>query len=200
MEWTDNEAAREALAGNQQAFGLLVDRHSRAIFRLAFRITANEQDAEDIVQETFLRAFKQLPKFESQCAFGTWLYRICTNCALDHIRARKTRREQGPATLNGCGRNGDESMLHWLDRVAAPEPSPERLTQSSQIAKFLEPAMASLSETERAAFILRHYEGCDIDEIAAALGVRAGAAKHSVFRAVQKLRRAMQPIWQVEAK
>lgn len=70
-----------------------------------------------------------------------------------------------------------------------------RLMQSGQIAELLEPALEQLSEMERAAFILRHYEGCDIEEIARALGVRANAAKHSVFRAVQKLRRALEPAW-----
>jgi RNA polymerase sigma-70 factor (ECF subfamily) len=194
MEWTDSEAAQQARAGNQYAFGVLVERHSRAMFRLAYRMTSNEQDAEDIVQETFLRAYKQLHRFEAQCSFNTWLYRICTNCSLDHIRARKTRREMHPAS------NGDGDMLHWLDRVAAPQPSPERLTHSRQIANLLEPAMASLSEIERAAFVLRHYEGCDIEQIALTLGVRPGAAKHSVFRAVQKLRKAMQPLREAEAK
>lgn len=194
MEWTDQEAADRARAGDQSAFRLLVERHSHAIFRLAFRMIGNEHDAEDLVQETFLRAYKQLNKFDGRSSFGTWIYRICVNCSLDLIRARKLRRERQAVDT------GEDGMCHWLEKVAARDPSPERLSQSQQIAEMLGPAMEQLSETERSAFLLRHYEGCDIEQIAGLLGVRPGAAKHSVFRAVQKLRRALQPMWQVETR
>jgi RNA polymerase sigma-70 factor (ECF subfamily) len=188
MEWTDAEAAREARLGNQQAFRVLVERHSRALFRLAYRMTANEHDAEDLVQESFLRAYKQLAKFNDRAAFGTWLHRICVNCSLDMIRARKTRREIQ-------NKVEDERAGNWLEQVAAPGPSPERLMQSSQVTELLEPALNNLSENERAAFILRHYEGSNIEEIAQALGVETSAAKHSVYRAVHKLRRSLAPAW-----
>ena len=186
MEWTDAAAADEARKGNQHAFRVLVERHSRSIFRLAFRMTGNEQDAEDLVQETFLRAYKQLHRFDGRAAFGTWLYRIAANCSLDLIRVRKTRNERQASPNN-------DDTPHWLDRVAAPDPSPERLTQSSQIVGLLEPALQQLTEIERTAFVMRHYEGCDIEQIACTLGVKENAAKHSVFRAVQKLRRALEP-------
>jgi RNA polymerase sigma-70 factor (ECF subfamily) len=189
MEWTDAEAAREVRLGNQQAFRVLVERHSRVVFRLAYRMTGNEQDAEDLVQETFLRAYKQFKSFDERAAFGTWLHRICVNCSLDLIRARKTRREIQ-------NKVDDEQKSGWLEQVAAPDPSPERLMQSSQLAQMLEPALEKLSETERAAFVLRHYEGSSIEDIAKALGVQTSAAKHSVFRAVQKLRRTLAPAWE----
>jgi len=188
MEWTDAEAAREARLGNQQAFRVLVERHSRVLFRLAYRMTGNEQDAEDLVQESFLRAYKQLHNFDERAAFGTWLHRICVNCSLDLIRARKTRREIQ-------NKVEDEQTTSWLEQVAAPGPSPERLMLSNQVTELLEPALGKLSETERAAFILRHYEGSSIEDIAQALGVQTSAAKHSVFRAVQKLRRSLAPAW-----
>ena len=188
MEWTDAEAAREARLGNQQAFRFLVERHSRALFRLAYRMTGNEHDAEDLVQESFLRAYKQLARFNERAAFGTWLHRICVNCSLDMIRARKTRREIQ-------NKVEDERTGNWLEQVAAPGPSPERLMQSSQVTELLEPALNTLTENERAAFVLRHYEGSNIEEIAQALGVETSAAKHSVYRAVQKLRRSLAPAW-----
>jgi RNA polymerase sigma-70 factor, ECF subfamily len=188
MEWTDVEAAREARLGNQQAFRVLVERHSRLVFRLAYRMTGNEQDAEDLVQESFLRAYKQIRNFDERAAFGTWLHRICVNCSLDLLRARKTRREIQ-------NKVEDEQTTSWLEQVAAPEPSPERLTQSSQVAQLLEPALEKLTQNERAAFVMRHYEGSSIEEISAALGIQTGAAKHSVFRAVQKLRRSLAPAW-----
>src|SRR5277367_2839462 len=91
MELTDSAAAEQARKGDQSAFRMLVERHSRSVFRLAFRMTGNEQDAEDVVQESMLRAYKQLGKFDERASFGTWLYRIAANCSLDLVRSRKRR-------------------------------------------------------------------------------------------------------------
>ena len=91
MEWSDEAAAARAKAGDADAFRVLVERHSRPMFRLAFRMTGNEQDAEDIVQDTFLRAYRRIGKFDERASFGTWLYRITVNCSLDLVRARKRR-------------------------------------------------------------------------------------------------------------
>src|SRR4029079_10375460 len=78
----------QARAGNREAFRTLVERHSRAVFRVAYRITGNEADAEDVVQDTFIRAYTELKKFEARSGFGTWLHRIAANCAIDVIRRR----------------------------------------------------------------------------------------------------------------
>src|SRR5438270_6674130 len=123
MEETDAAALARAKAGDKDGFRLLVERHSRSVFRLAYRLTGNEQDAEDVVQETFLRAYKQLQRFDGRAAFGTWIYRICANCSLDLIRARKSRKERQTSVA-------DEATGQWLERIAASDPSPERLTQS----------------------------------------------------------------------
>ena len=191
MEWTDGDAAARASKGDMEAFRCLVERHSRVVYRLAYRITGNEPDAEDLVQETFLRAFKQVHRFDGRASFSTWLYRICSNCSLDFVLARKVRSGEQSASSSkpeGWSRS---------DFLASPEPSPERLTLSSQFHDLLEPAMRQLSDRERTAFVLRHFDGCDIPEIADALGIRGNAAKHTVFRAVQKLRRALEPVWGV---
>lgn len=82
MEWTDEEVASEVQKGNQNAFRVLVERYSRSVFRLTFRMTGNEQDAEDLVQETFLRAYKHIHRFDNRASFSTWVYRIATNCSL----------------------------------------------------------------------------------------------------------------------
>jgi RNA polymerase sigma-70 factor (ECF subfamily) len=190
MEWTDSAAAEEARKGDQRAFRVLVERHSRSIFRLAFRMTGNEQDAEDMVQETFLRAWKQMHRYDGRAAFSTWIYRIASNCSLDLIRARKVHGEQQPIS-------GDGDQPGTFDHIAAGDASPERLMQSGQIARMLGSALEELSETERTAFLLRHYEGCGTEEIARVLGVQTNAAKQSVFRAVQKLRRALEPVWEM---
>lgn len=173
--------------GDRDAFRALVDQHARAVFRLAYRMTGNETDAEDMVQETFLRAWKQIGKFDGRATFGTWLHRICANCTLDHLRVRQRRQELQPAYQPG------EEQADPVSLVAAESPSPERMAMSAQVSAILGPALDELSAMERSAFILRHYEGMGIEQIADALGVQPGAAKHSVFRAVQKLRRALEP-------
>src|SRR5207249_6440026 len=89
MEDSDAVAVARARAGDQDAFGMLVERHSVRLFQLAYRMSGNEQDAEDVVQETFLRAYRQLDRFESRAGFGTWLHRIAANCSLDLLRKRK---------------------------------------------------------------------------------------------------------------
>src|ERR1051326_7966733 len=94
MEQTDLDQVARARSGDTEAFRSLVERHSRSLFRLAYRMTGNQQDAEDVVQESFLRAYKQLSKFDERASFGTWLYRIAMNCSLDLVRARKRRNEQ----------------------------------------------------------------------------------------------------------
>jgi RNA polymerase sigma-70 factor (ECF subfamily) len=181
----DEVTLEQARRGDPAAFRALVDRHARAVFRLAFRMTGNELDAEDMVQETFLKAWKQIAKFDGRATFGTWLHRICANCSLDHIRARK-RKQDVP--------------FEAAEPIAAGNPSPERLAVSAQVQAILGPALDELSEMERAAFVMRHYEGLGIEEISAALGVQQGAAKHSVFRAVQKLRKALSPVAAMSVK
>jgi RNA polymerase sigma-70 factor, ECF subfamily len=189
MEPTDRTYVARARAGDGDAYRVLVERHGRALFRLAFRMTGNQQDAEDVVQESFLRAYRQLSKFDERASFGTWLYRIAANCSLDLVRSRKRRSEH--QALAG------EPLAEAEDPVLAlpsHEPTPERAALSSEVRDRLEEAMNELSATERTAFVLRHFEGMRIEEVSRVLECQPGAAKHSVFRAVQKLRRALEPV------
>ena len=173
-----------ARQGDSEAFRSLVERHSRSVFHLAYRMTGNEQDAEDVVQESFLRAYKQLGRFESRANFGTWLYRIVANCSVDLMRSKQARHDQT---------RGD-SLDEVADLPAADLPGPERLARSAEIDRRVRGALAGLSPLERAAFTLRHYEGRSIDEISKTLGLGTSAAKHSVFRAVKKLRVVLEPL------
>jgi len=179
-------AIERAQSGDSDAFRLLVEQHSRAVFRLAFRMTGNEQDAEDVVQETFLRAYRQLDKYEARASFSTWLYRIASNYSLDLIRMRKRhedKRERGNAE--------DRDILRTLP---VDTPGPDRLVYSGQVQERVNEALNELSAQERTAFVLRHFEGMSIDEIGEALGTGTNATKHSIFRAVQKLRRSLEPV------
>ena len=173
-----------ARQGDSEAFRTLVERHSRRAFQLAYRITGNQQDAEDVVQESFIRAYRQLSRFEARAHFSTWLHRIVANCSVDLMRAKQARHDQ----------TRSESLDDAVEMPAAHLPGPERLAQSAEIQRRVQAALSDLSPLERAAFTLRHYEGRSVDEISRALGLGTSAAKHSVFRAVKKLRHALQPL------
>jgi RNA polymerase sigma-70 factor (ECF subfamily) len=187
---SDAIAVERTLAGERDAFRALVERHSHNVFRLAYRMTGNRHDAEEVVQEAFLRAYQKLGQFASRANFGTWVYRIAANYAIDRMRQRQkeeSRRES---------RNPEDSDQMENDpvyRVQDTAPTPERLTQSIELRKQMEQALAALSHSERTAFVMRHWEGCGIEEIAQVLKSNSSAAKNTVFRAVQKLRRALQP-------
>ena len=186
MPHTDATTVALARDGDAEAFRALVDRHSRAVYRLAHRMTGNAQDAEDVVQDTFLKAYRQLGRFESRANFSTWLHRIAVNCSIDLIRARPHRESAHDAPdLEQFG--ADES-------VDAGRASPERLMLSTEVQDRVSTAMSSLSQMERAAFVLRHFEGRSIDEISQSLGLKTNATKHSIFRAVRKMRVALEPL------
>jgi RNA polymerase sigma-70 factor (ECF subfamily) len=186
MDESDGAAVVRAQSGDGDAFRLLVERHSRSVFRLAFRMTGNEQDAEDVVQETFLRAYKQLSHYESRSSFATWLYRIASNYSLDLIRMRKRHEDKRE--------NDPEEGRSIMDTVAATEPAQDRLVFSAQVQLSVTAAMNELSDLERSAFVLRHFEGMSIEEIGSMLGTSLNATKHSIFRAVQKLRKRLEPL------
>jgi len=186
MEATDLAAVERTRAGDTAAFRVLVERYGRSVFRLAFRMTANEFDAEDVVQETFLRAYKQLDSYESRSSFSTWLYRIAANYSLDLIRSRK--RHASRRVSEGA----DEDDV--LDNVKTTNPGQDRLYYSSQVKQRLEEALLLLSDQERTAFLLRHFEGKSIEEIGAILDLGVSATKNSIFRAVRKVREALEPV------
>src|SRR4030081_2751466 len=124
MDATDAAAVlARARQGDGEAFRALVEQHSRSVFRLAFRMTGNEQDAEDVVQESFLRAYRQLGRFEARANFGTWLYRIVANCSVDLMRTKWRLQRQ----------NNHESGEGWMETAAVEVPGPERLAASAEI-------------------------------------------------------------------
>src|SRR5579863_5174183 len=184
MEDSDSVAVARVKAGDGDAYRVLVDRHTRSVFRLAYRMTGNEQDSEDVVQETFLRAYKQLHRYEARSSFATWLYRIAANYSLDLVRRRK---RHGEVAL-GESAPPSEDAPEVVHTLPSPDPGPERLMFSGKVQEKVAKTLDELSQQERTAFVLRHFEGQSIDEISRALGLSENAAKHSIFRAVQKLR------------
>jgi RNA polymerase sigma-70 factor (ECF subfamily) len=179
---SDAEAVARVRAGDAEGFRVLMERHGANVHRLALRMTGNPEDAEDVVQESFLRAYRNLHHFEARARFGSWLYRIAANCAYDALRARARR--QGRIEPSG---EADGPF----DALPTGDPGPDRLVAGAEVRRRVQAAMARMSALERAAFSLRHLEGMATAEIAAALGLQGEAAKQSVFRAVRKLREAL---------
>jgi RNA polymerase sigma-70 factor (ECF subfamily) len=177
---SDLQLVERVKSGDDDAFRLLVERHSRALYRSAYRITGNGADADDVVQEAFLRSYRALGSFDSRATFTTWLHRIAINCALDLIDSRKRREGRIDA--------GEDLAL-----LASHEATPDRVVLGSEMQRAIAAAMNQLTGNERTAFVLRHFEGMPLEEIGEILGTRLNATKNTVFRAVRKLRQQLQP-------
>jgi len=179
---TDNELVGRVRGGDDEAFRLLVERHTRAIYRAAYRIVANAADADDVVQETFLRAYRAIDRYDARASFTTWIHRIAINCSLDLIDSRKRRDARH---IGG----GDEDLA----AIASTAASPDRIVHGLEMQRAVASAMERLSGNERTAFVLRHFEGMPLEEIGQILGTQINATKNTVFRAVKKLREQLQP-------
>ncbi len=185
MGHSDRATIEAVLAGDKEAYGTLVIRHSATLFRMAYRITGNAADADDVVQDAFLRGYLKLASFESRSEFGTWIYRIAVHCALDRISARRVIDESSRVAEET---DAEQDSL----QVADAAPGPERLALSAEIGAMQQMALRGLSPLERTAFVLRHLEDQSTEEIAAALKIAPNAAKQAVFRAVQKVRQRLE--------
>jgi RNA polymerase sigma-70 factor (ECF subfamily) len=181
MEVEDGELAR-ARSGDHEAFRTLVDRHGRAVFALAFRITGNAHDAEDVVQETFVKAWRRLDEFEARSKFSSWIHRIAANAAYDLLRSRRRRHE------DPLGTEGDDARP-----LASDTPSADRIVFGREVDSRVRAALHRLGPLERSSFLLRHVDGMSMREIADALGSDPNAVKQSVCRAVKKMREALRP-------
>lgn len=186
MDAQDAAAVAQVLAGDRDAFRTLVERHSRSVFRLAYRLTGSESDADDVVQEAFLRAYAKLETFQNQASFKTWLCRIAVNYSMDMMAKRKHEAVM-PTT------SGDDGEPEREIEVPSSGPGPERLVLSAEVEEAMRGGMESLTRVERTAFVMRHFEGCSIEEIGGVLHQSIGSAKNTVFRAVQKMRRSLAP-------
>ena len=184
---SDHALIRAVLAGDKDAYGVLVARHGESMFRVAFRITENEHDAEEIVQETFLRGYRSLAEFDARADFRTWIYRIAVNCALQVLSKRKSAAAVAIAEEFDSERPGIQ--------LADGQAGPERLLLDREIEHRRHAAMEKMTPDERLAFRLEAFEGRSTEEIAAALEMTPNNAKQAVFRAVQKMRRSLAPLW-----
>jgi RNA polymerase sigma-70 factor, ECF subfamily len=181
----DDELIRAAQKGDRQAFDALVRRYDRSVLRLAMHVLGNEQDAQDVHQEAFLKAYRHLSNFRFECSFYTWLYRIVTNLCLDQLRRRKSRREDPSTALDGAGEEMD-LLANLTDGRASANPAREleRKTMSAAI----QDALNELTPRERTVFELKHYQGLKLRTIGEMLSTTEETAKNTLFRATRKLR------------
>jgi RNA polymerase sigma-70 factor (ECF subfamily) len=176
---------REAQAGSRAAFDALVRQYDQAVLRLALRLTGSEQDAQDIHQEAFLKAYRYLANFRFECSFYTWIYRIATNLCLDHLRRRKSRREEQSVVLDGRGEELDLLSNVSDDRSGA---NPARELDRKVLGEKIQTALGHLTPRERMVFELKHYQGLKLRAIGEMLQTTEETAKNTLFRATRKLR------------
>ena len=181
----DDELIREAQRGQRTAFDALVRRYDQSVLRLALHMLGNEQDAQDVHQEAFIKAYRHLGNSRFECSFYTWLYRIVTNLCLDQLRRRKSRREDPATVLDSSGDEMD-LMANITDDRAMANPAKEldRRVMSLQIGEALD----KLTPRERTVFELKHYQGLKLRTIGEMLSTTEETAKNTLFRATRKLR------------
>src|SRR4051812_16747506 len=184
----DTNLIREAQKGNHRAFEELIRQYDSAVLRLALHLTGSPDDAQDIYQEAFLKAYKSVGNFRFECSFYTWLYRIVTNLCLDHLRKRQVRKEDSAVVSDS---DGEEFNL--LDQVSdkRAEHNPEHDLMRKELGFKIGKALTRLTVRERMVFELKHYQGLKLRTIGEMLNTTEETAKNTLFRATQKLRLAL---------
>ena len=190
----DAELVRRAKAGELNAFEGLVARHEKRIFTLGRRITANQQDAEDVTQEAFLSALEHLAEFREEASFATWLSRIATHSALKILRKRR-----GLPTESLDATQKDGTLPH-PEYIADWRESPERLAERHETSRLIDDALEKLDEAHRLVFLLRDVAGLSVKETADALGLSEANVKVRLLRARLQLREQLTRVFGDERK
>ena len=184
----DDELIRAAQAGDRSAFDSLVRRYDRSVLRLALHMLGHEQDAQDVHQEAFIKAYRHLANFRFECSFYTWLYRIVTNLCLDQLRRRKSRREDPSTALDSSGDEMDLLANISDERAMA---NPARELERKVMSEAINEALTHLTPRERMVFELKHYQGLKLRTIGEMLSTTEETAKNTLFRATRKLRASL---------
>lgn len=178
----ESAVVAQARVGDGSAFGELVSRYERRIFRLAQQITQNREDAEDVLQETFLKAYEHLDQFQGNSKFYTWLVRIAVNQALMKLRKRKADKS---VSIDEPIETGDDNLAR---EIAAWDEDPEQRYSREELNQILDSAIENLTPIYRAVFVLRDVEDFSTEETAEALGLSISAVKSRLLRARLQLR------------
>jgi len=181
----DTMLIREAQRGNAAAFEELVRHYDQAVLRLALHLTGSEHDAQDVYQDAFLKAYKNIGSFRFECSFYTWIYRIVTNLCLDQLRRRKTRREDHAVVVDRAGEEIDVLASVSDNRSFS---NPARELDRKMLGAKIQAALGKLTPRERMVFELKHYQGLRLRTIGEMLNTTEETAKNTLFRATKKLR------------
>ena len=182
MTWTDEELVARSIGGDTDSFNELVVRWERPIYALAYRTIGREDDARDVCQETFLRAFRALPGFRGQAKFSSWLYRIALNLCRDWVRReRRTPVVQPPEDVD----------LMALAAAAEPSESIEDLVARKDLSRAVERVMALLPDVQQTAIVLTEYHGLTFQEIADLVGCPLSTVKTRLYQGLSVLRRML---------
>ena len=184
----DQSLVREAQAGDRSAFEELIRRYDREVLRLALNLVRRPEDARDVYQEAFLRAYRNLGRFRFECSFYTWIYRIVTNVCLDQLRRRTSHRED-QAPEDTTGKAGQDFFDRQPELRAGA--NPERSLLGKEIGERIAAAMERLSPRERIVFEMKHHQGLKLRAIGEMLGTSEETVKNSLFRATRKLRASL---------
>jgi RNA polymerase sigma-70 factor, ECF subfamily len=181
----DATLIREAQRGNRAAFEELVRHYDQAVLRLAMHITGSDTEAQDVYQDAFLKAYRNIGSFRFECSFYTWIYRIVTNLCLDSLRKKQVRKEDSATHVDAEGETYD-----LLEQVADGRPgaNPERDLMRRELGGVINRALDRLTPRERMVFELKHYQGLKLRTIGEMLNTTEETAKNTLFRATQKLR------------
>jgi RNA polymerase sigma-70 factor (ECF subfamily) len=177
VEADDSELVRCCLNGQREAFDTLMAHHYRRVYNLTYRMLGNREDASDLTQEAFLRAYTRLGTFDQNRPFLAWLRAIAVNLCISHLRRRPTRQ----ASL-------DQQLDCLPPPLAAEASSPERRLEMTETSRRVLAAVQQLPDKQRAVMVLRHVEGLDLQEIARTLRLPLGTVKASLFRARRAVR------------
>ena len=178
----DAELIARAAEGDSSAFQLLVEQHRSMVYRVAYQFAGNHHDAEDIAQDVFIKVYRSLSRFRQDSQFTSWIYRIAMNACIDH------RRRQLSAGTAPSGARFNEDAEQQMVNTPEDGPGPETTAYAGELGCVLETAIGRLPHGQRIVFIMRHYEGLKLGEIASALGLAEGTVKRQLHAAVHRLR------------
>lgn len=176
----EEDIIRSILEGNTDDFEILVKEYEKNVYNLALRMTGDPDDAYDMSQEAFVKAYNSLKSFRFESKFSVWLYRIVSNVCLDYMRSRKRRAAD---SLSVEDDEGEESQLDIPDDTA----SPESLLERKLTIEAVQRGLMSLGEEQRKILLMREIEGLSYEEIGEALALESGTVKSRIFRARKKL-------------
>lgn len=176
----ESAVVQAILSGDVNAYELLVKEYEKSVYNLALRMVGNSEDAADMSQEAFIKAYNSLTSFRGDSKFSVWLYRIVSNVCLDFIRSRKRKQT---VSLSMQDDDGDDVEMDIADETQ----SPERLMDKQLTREAVRRGLASLPPGQRQILLLREIQGLSYDEIAEVLGIEAGTVKSRIFRARKKL-------------